>query len=150
MQEYHTDDAREVLDYWTCKHKSLFRTGWSVASRANVFLLLACELQLPKLFGCCQCSWLSALQVFFHQCHDDTYLSSGCRSCWDDLAVPQGRQLFHALLNPNVANYTITPALKEAFFYYFKSDLLPVCPSKDHRFLLGWYQKDNPMRLSVK
>lgn len=104
---------------------------------------------VPKaLLGCYRCFWPSALQVFFHQCDDDTYLSSGCENCWDDLAVPQGRQLFHALLNPNVLNYSITPTLKKAFFIIL--NLLPMRPSKERRFPLGWCQKHNPVTLPVK
>jgi len=62
-----------------------------------------------------------AVFVFFHQYGHDTYLSSGCKICNHDLAVPHGRQLFHALLNSNVVNNNIIPTFKRVFFYYFKS-----------------------------
>lgn len=111
-----------------------------------MFLLLAAASR--ALFGCYRCSWLAALQVFFHQRDDDTYLSSGCKSRGDDLAVPPGRQLFHALLNPNVVNYSITPTLKKASFIVL--NLTPRCPSEERHLLLGWGQKQKPLTPSVK
>lgn len=115
--------------------------NWLANSFTGQHVPLAClRAAISRaMFGCYWCSWLSALQVLFHQCDNDPYLSSGCKSRWDDLAVPQGRQLFHALLNPNAANYSITPNLKKKPFFVILN-LLPTCPSWEHCFLLEWYQ----------
>lgn len=125
--------------------------NWLVSSFTGQHVLPPClQAAISRaMFGCYWCSWLSALQVLFHQCDNDPYLSSGCKSRWDDLAVPQGRQLFHALLNPNAANYGITPNLKKAFFFVILN-LLPTCPSWEHCFLLECYQKPKLKMLFVK
>lgn len=70
-------------------------------------------------------SVLLAVFVFFHQCGHDTYLSSGCKNSKRDLAVPQGRQLFHALLNSNVVNNNIIPTFKRVLFFFIILNLLP-------------------------
>lgn len=83
--------------------------------------------------------FLALIFVFFHQYDYDAYLSPGCKNSRNDLAVPQGRQLFHALLNPNMVNNNIIPTLKRALFIIL--NLLSMCQSKEHHFQLGWHQK---------